>query len=311
MRTPTQLPVHGRQDLTERLREVPDTQLPDDDERDRGRMLLWVLVVVVLLGIAGVGWIATRGTAAQTELVVAEDQRDAAAGAALGLAAQVQQACATGDLRPGDPLCVRASEVQAEPIPAAPAEAGRGITGTSINPAGHLIIAYSDGTTDDVGVVVGAAGADGEPGRGIAGTVLDGGRLVITYTDGSRVDVGPVVGADGADGEDGADGRDGEPGRGVVSTDQVDGRLIISYTDGSTEDAGPLLVGPQGPQGDTGRPGPDCPEGFEPVETGPTVGADGTRYGRSITCVDPSSALPPTTAPTPDPEPSPLDGLTG
>lgn len=47
---------------------------------------------------------------------------------------------------------------------------------------------------------------------------------------------------------------------------------------------------------------PVCPNGFEPVETGEARGADGTRYARSITCVDPASAMPP---PTSDPPPVP------
>lgn len=49
-------------------------------------------------------------------------------------------------------------------------------------------------------------------------------------------------------------------------------------------------------------PAPACPDGFEPVETGEARGTDGTRYARSITCVDPDSAMPP--PPTTDPPPT-------
>jgi hypothetical protein len=271
----------------ERLDAVPDTHLPDDDDRDtRGRVLLIALVVVALVAIGGVVWLATRGSSV-------EGERDAAAGQALGLASQVQQACSTGVLRPDDPLCSRASEVQAQPIPGSDGsdgQDGRGITSTDVNPAGHLIVAYTDGTSEDVGRVVGRDGEQGPPGRGIESSDIVDGRLVLTYTDGQRVDLGPVVGRDGEDGQDGADGGDGPAGRGVASVDQVDGRLVVTYTDGSTQDAGPL---PQGERGETGSPGPDCPEGYRPVETGPVEGTDGVTYARSITCVDPDSATPP------------------
>ncbi|MBN9108549.1 MAG: hypothetical protein J0I34_07180 [Pseudonocardia sp.] len=149
---------------------------------------------------------------------------------------------------------------------------GRGITGTTIGADGHLVVAYSDGTTRDVGKVV------GDDGRGIATTTLDGGRLVLVYSDGTRVDLGGVV---------------GPAGRSIVAATTDGGRLVLTLDDGSTLDAGPLPAGPRGQdgqQGGQGPAGPACPDGFQPVETGPVVGTDGIAYSRSITCVDPTSA---------------------
>lgn len=64
--------------------------------------------------------------------------------------------------------------------------------------AGHLVIAYVDGETADLGQVVGADGADGADGtngRGIASATVNGsGRLILTYTDSTTVDAGLVVG---------------------------------------------------------------------------------------------------------------------
>lgn len=152
---------------------------------------------------------------------------------------------------------------------------GRGITGTSIGADGHLVVTYSDGTSRDVGKVVGADG------RGIATVTLDDGRLVVVYSDGNRVDLGGVV---------------GPAGRSITGASTDGGRLVLTLDDGSTLDAGPLPPGPAGQngtdggQGPAGPPGPTCPDGFSPVETGRVVGSDGVSYSRSITCVDPASA---------------------
>src|SRR5690606_9881059 len=56
----------------------------------------------------------------------------------------------------------------------------------------------------------GAPGADGKDGVGMAGGLIDrSGHLILTLTDGTTRDMGLVVGKDGADGRDGAPGRDG------------------------------------------------------------------------------------------------------
>lgn len=53
----------------------------------------------------------------------------------------------------------------------------------------------------------GAPGLNGKDGVGLAGALLDrSGSLVLTLTDGSTRDLGPVIGKDGAPGKDGRDG---------------------------------------------------------------------------------------------------------
>lgn len=60
----------------------------------------------------------------------------------------------------------------------------------------------------------GIAGADGKDGVGLAGAVIDrAGGLILTLTDGTTRELGLVVGKDGRDGLNGKDGADGAPGR--------------------------------------------------------------------------------------------------
>jgi hypothetical protein len=127
---------------------------------------------------------------------------------------------------------------------------GRGIASTAIV-AGHFQVTYTDGTTEDKGVITGSPGAAG---RGITGSTVNNGRLVLVYSDGKSEDVGQVVGKDGQNGQNGTDGvpgKDGAPGRGITSITTDAGHLIVTYTDGTTTDLGPL---PQGPQGNDGKP---------------------------------------------------------
>lgn len=127
---------------------------------------------------------------------------------------------------------------------------GRGITATAIV-GGHFQVTYTDGTTEDKGVIIGPAGPAG---RGITSSIVNNGHLVLVYSDGKSEDVGQVVGKDGqpgAAGKDGVPGKDGAPGRGITSITTDAGHLIITYTDGTTTDLGPL---PQGPQGNDGKP---------------------------------------------------------
>lgn len=155
----------------------------------------------------------------------------------------------------------------------APSDDARGIKSVTIDDNGHLIITYTDGTTEDAGKVVGADGkdgkdgdkgpkgdkgdagqdgkdgADGKDGRGIKSvTTNDKGEVVVTYTDGTSEILGTLAGSkgdqgtpgrdgfDGAPGRDGANGKDGKDGRGIKSvTTDADGNLVITYTDGTSE----------------------------------------------------------------------------
>lgn len=138
------------------------------------------------------------------------------------------------------------------------ADESRSIKSVTVNDEGHLIITYTDGTTEDAGNVVGADGkdgtdgedgADGKPGkdgRGIESvTTNDRGKVIVAYTDGTTDNLGLLVGpkgdqgspgSDGKDGKDGADGQDGKDGRGIESvTTDAAGNLVVKYTDGTSE----------------------------------------------------------------------------
>ena len=65
-----------------------------------------------------------------------------------------------------------------------------GIESAQINENGELILTYSDGTEQNLGVVVGNDGADGEDG------------------------------SDGADGKDGANGADGADGSQIITSEE-------------------------------------------------------------------------------------------
>ncbi len=87
----------------------------------------------------------------------------------------------------------------------------RTIKSTDINELGELIIYYTDGTFENLGVVV---GKDGE--QGIQG----------------------VAGSDGKDGKDGADGKDGVDGKDGI--DGADGSITI--IDGSSTDTTQIAI---------------------------------------------------------------------
>lgn len=94
----------------------------------------------------------------------------------------------------------------------APGLPGRGVAKLLIDAKGHLVVTFTDGATDDVGLIVGKDGAPGKDGR-------DG--------------VDGLAGADGKSGADGAPGRDGEKGLdgsngrdGIDGANGVDGKSI-------------------------------------------------------------------------------------
>ncbi len=84
------------------------------------------------------------------------------------------------------------------------------IANTAINENGELIVYYSDGTSKNLGTVVGKDGKDGEDGIDIGVRVTDAqinesGELILYYSDGTSENLGTVVGKDGEDGEDAAE----------------------------------------------------------------------------------------------------------
>lgn len=85
-----------------------------------------------------------------------------------------------------------------------PATPSVSIIGTEINADGELIIRYSNGTRENLGVVVGKDGAPGKDGVNtevalIAAEINDHGELILHYADKSSVNLGVVVGKDGED----------------------------------------------------------------------------------------------------------------
>lgn len=202
-----------------------------------GRPLLAVALLYLLVSNI---WTQVNVDEATGDKVAAEQT-------ARSLAEQIAEACAKGGQAAaelGPVTCNEAKAVQ-KSTPGEKGDAGRGITGTAIVD-GHLHVSYTDGVTEDKGVV---AGASGGKGRGVAGSAITpAGRLVLSYTDGTTEDAGLVVGPSGTSGTDGEDGADG---RGVEAvTVSPEFHLIVSYDDGSDVDAGPL---PPGPKGEPGR----------------------------------------------------------
>lgn len=77
----------------------------------------------------------------------------------------------------------------------------------------------------------GEKGADGADGVGVAGAIINrAGGLVLTLTDGTTRDLGLVVGRDGKDGRDGVDGQKGERGDPGFSLDDFDVERVDERT---------------------------------------------------------------------------------
>ena len=117
--------------------------------------------------------------------------------------------------------------------------------------------------------------------RGVrAVAVTDGGRLVFTLTDGSTVDLGSVVGPQGPRGETGAEGPKGETGaqgpKGDTGAQGPKGETGERGPKGENGAQGPKGdTGEQGPKGETGAQGPKGETG----ERGPKgeTGAQGPK----------------------------------
>lgn len=130
----------------------------------------------------------------------------------------------------------------------------------SIN-SGELVFSYSDGSTVNVGTVVGNSGIKGDKGdRGNDGTGINGigisnaaivnGNLTISYTDGSSQSLGSVLGATGNVGLSGQS-ITGAAGRGITGASLTSGNLNLFYSDGTSNSFG-SLVGPSGANGQSG-----------------------------------------------------------
>jgi hypothetical protein len=174
---------------------------------------------------------------------------------------------------PDDEVCKMAREIAANPtttvIPQNGKDGldGRGVTTFDVSDKGNLIVNFTDGTSQDIGHIVGKNGLDGidgKDGRGILSVTIDKGNLMIGYTDGVTENLGMVVGPAGDPGQDGQDGQngatgatgatgpagtngaDGAPGKDGISVIdlQVDplGYVNVYYSDNTVRPAGQIIV---------------------------------------------------------------------
>lgn len=222
-----------------------------DSRAHRMFKLMALLALVGTLILAGATWwVAADSMQLRSTVSTVSGQQAYAATVAQQLASQLRQMGATPVVSPPSAVVGQPGATGA----AGPSgEAGRGITSTVIT-GGHLIVAYSDGTTTDEGQVV------GKDGVGIVSSVVNGsGHLILTYTSGAVDDVGAVVGPAGATGATGAAGNNGQDGCGIASVGESNGDLVVNYSGStcstSTATVGPLPAGPTGPTGPAGATG--------------------------------------------------------
>ena len=172
-------------------------------------------------------------------------------------------------------------------------------TSGALNSRGELLLTYTDGRVQNVGIVTGAQGEKGDKGdtgaqgeKGDKGDKGDTGAQGEKGEKGDKGDTGAAGkdGANGVDGKDGINGTDGKDGvNGVDGQDGVgiqtititdDGKLQISLTNGTTLDLGTIKgekgeKGEKGDKGDTGATGAQGEKG----EKGETGAAGPNRIG--------------------------------
>ena len=129
------------------------------------------------------------------------------------------------------------------------------------------------------------------------------GHLIVFFSDGTTQDAGLVKGADGTQGTPGAPGANGKDGRSVINQAILNGELIISYSDGTAQNLGTIVgpMGPIGPKGDKGDKGDSVPQTitykFSCNEAGFMVfTANDVPYVTPAKC-DPSTFIPTQTKP--------------
>ena len=120
---------------------------------------------------------------------------------------------------------------------------GVGISNVSINSAGHLIVSLTDGTSTDVGNVVGKDGVNGKDG-------VDG-----------KNGIDGVNGADGTNGKDGTNGVNGQDGADgfsptiVENAENTDTQYKLDITTAAGTFTTPNLKGKDGQDGKDGTGG--------------------------------------------------------
>ena len=114
---------------------------------------------------------------------------------------------------------------------------GVGISSVSINSAGHLIVSLTDGTSTDVGNVVGKNGTNGKDG-------VDGKNGIdgVNGKDGTN-------GKDGINGVDGQDGVDGFSPQIIENAENTDTQYKLDITTAAGTFTTPNLKGKDGQDG--------------------------------------------------------------
>lgn len=177
---------------------------------------------------------------------------------------------------PNDEICILSRKIAADPtkvvVPkdgetgatGAQGEQGRGVTTFDINSESHLIVNFTDGTSRDVGSVIGKDGKEGltgKDGKGVLSAKLDAGNLIISFSDGTSENLGMVVGpagepgqtgengltgATGATGEQGLQGIPGIPGKDGISVIDLrvdnSGTVVVYYSNDTSATAGRVII---------------------------------------------------------------------
>ncbi len=133
-------------------------------------------------------------------------------------------------------------------------ELSRGITAAEIDENGHLVFTMSDGTTADMGLVV---GEDGASITGIERTAVtpEANIYTVTMSDGTQFRF-EALAATGAPGKDGADGKDGSDGVSpIVSVSQITGGHRVTVTDAEGKQQFDVMDGAAAEKGEKGDPG--------------------------------------------------------
>ena len=273
------------------------------EDKTTPRWLPWLLVAATLAA-TGFGLLLTRGAATtedekvalQTTVGAVEVQRDAAVGQSVDLAIQVQQACATGGLEPGDRLCARAAEVRAQPIPGERGPAGPGPTPEQLRVAVADYLAANPPapgpapSAADVAAAVASYLTAHPPTPGRAPTAEEIAAAVATWFASNPV-------RDGQDGKDGRDGQDGGQGPGPTQAE------IRAAVEAELAEH-PPPAGPPGADGEDGSPAQSYTTTYSDGATQSCTRAGGTDVSPTYTCgplIPPSDAsADPPAVPDPD-----------
>ena len=162
---------------------------------------------------------------------------------------------------------------------------------TEINSNGELVIAYSDGTSKNLGNVVGPKGRDGiDGGNGLDGkngidgvgiqniVIDDTGNLSIMLTNNTTLNLGSIKGTSGKDGVNGLDGKDGSDGKNGIDgkTPYIkEGYWWIGETNTNVKAEGTSGVnGKDGKDGLNGINGKNGISAFEEAQAGGYTGTE-------------------------------------